>query len=239
MTNQTPEPEPEPTPEPQPAPDATPEPIASRAPEQRHSGLNALGTFFAGLAALMTVLTAAATSYVAVATYQNEQEQDAQKEKAADFDFAQRVELLANAGDPYHVTLDNPNNFPVSSVVVTIAEMGKVTPKGTGVETSGKVVPNFVQAGLLPSCSRLTLSLDKKGLALGKHKVARWNIGAMFHDRKGTTWQALSGATFTPMNNSQTNLVTNPVSISLDLLYKVWIVPPAKAVKITKSLRCK
>ncbi|MFE9771411.1 hypothetical protein ACFYOV_07000 [Streptomyces sp. NPDC005931] len=92
---------------------------ASPNSERRHSGLSAWGTLFTGLAALMTVFTAAATSYVAVVTYQDQQEQEAKDEEVAAADFAQRVEFIP--GPSASMTLENPNDFPISNVVLSAA----------------------------------------------------------------------------------------------------------------------
>ncbi|MEU0646098.1 hypothetical protein [Streptomyces umbrinus] len=150
----------------------------------RNSGLSAWGTFFAGLAALMTFFTAVATSYVAVATYNDQKEEDAKKEEAAASDFAQKVELVPSVDGV--LTLDNPNTFPLSDVLV-FSFWRTRKPDVSVVMWSEKF--------LLPACSRVTFASAKDWEGLDQRYVytlpkdAQPNgQGAYFKDRGNRPW---------------------------------------------------
>ncbi|MEU0345158.1 hypothetical protein ABZ092_41090 [Streptomyces bobili] len=153
---------------------------------RRHSGLSAWGTFFTGLAALMTVFTAAATSYVAVITYQDQQEQEAKNEESATADFAQRVEFIPGRFDS--MTLDNPNDFPISNVVLSVALYDSKR------ETSQQYFLLSSHNILLPACSRITIPESHEWgtdfAATQKGKVA------YFEDRSGQAWYSEGSETF-------------------------------------------
>lgn len=158
-----------------------------------------MGNFFAGLAALMTVFTAAATSYVAVATYQDQRKQDAEKEEDAAANFAQRVEFVPAVDGT--ATLDNPNNFALSDVSF----------KFTGVtnrDNSLIVVTLTSESMVLPACTRVDvgfqriLKLAKEGK--GDRVPARYltaslvNVSAYFEDRTGKGWLSRGYTVFRP-----------------------------------------
>ncbi|MGI5457848.1 hypothetical protein ACQEWB_32670 [Streptomyces sp. CA-249302] len=154
--------------------------------ERRHSGLSAWGTLFTGLAALMTVFTAAATSYTAFITYQDQQEQEIKNEEVAAANFAQRVEFIPGASGS--MTLDNPNVFPISNVVLSVALYD------SGRKASQQYFLLSTHSVLLPACSRITIpESDKWGtdfFATRKGQVA------YFEDRSGQAWYSQGSETF-------------------------------------------
>lgn len=81
------------------------EPVREKA-ERRQAWLSAWGTFLAGAAALFTLLTAAASTYVAYATYQDQRRQDAQDRQDSTESFAKRINLWHRSGLTY---LENRN----------------------------------------------------------------------------------------------------------------------------------
>ncbi|MGW6648174.1 hypothetical protein [Streptomyces iakyrus] len=150
--------------------------------DMRRSGLSAWGTFLAGLAAVMTFFTAVATSYVAVATYQDQKEKDAEKKEIAAFDFAQKVEFAPTGEGGY--TVDNPNDFPLSDVVV-FSFWKTQRPTVSWALSS--------QDFLLPACTRVTFrdpmlwKVVKDGWKLPKDATPHGRA-AYFKDRTGQPW---------------------------------------------------
>ncbi|MFC8663988.1 hypothetical protein [Streptomyces sp. NPDC057199] len=103
-------------------PDATADPGRTARSAVRHTGLSAWGTFLAGIAALLTLFTACATAYVAIATYKDGRQQDDEKQEQQDLDFAQRVLVgevkSRKSPEPgkLKVQIENRNLFPVGDL---------------------------------------------------------------------------------------------------------------------------
>ncbi|MEU0341336.1 hypothetical protein ABZ092_20920 [Streptomyces bobili] len=160
------------------------------APKDRHVLLSAWGTFFAGVAALMTVATAVATSYVAVATYQDQKDEEKQKAANDAKDFAERVEFTVT-GDNVAM-IDNPNRFPLSRATMRFAGQGR----------DSVAVVAEMRTKMVPACSRLSVSIDK--VFSGKwinfsgpdSKPEFWYATASFEDRDRITWTADGSAAF-------------------------------------------
>ncbi|MER5945279.1 hypothetical protein ABT127_04390 [Streptomyces sp. NPDC001904] len=112
------------TPEPQPTPAPVPEP--ERAHVRRQGWLSASGAFLAGLAALLGLITAVGSTYVAVATYEDQREAAAitrkdqrkaeEKKDAEKIDrYVRRVTLLTDEG---RWTIANRNLDIVQDVTI-------------------------------------------------------------------------------------------------------------------------
>ncbi|MFI6372200.1 hypothetical protein [Streptomyces sp. NPDC050546] len=190
----------------------------------------------------MTFFTAVATSYVAVATYNDQQEKDARKEESAASDFAQRVEFIPAADNT--VTLDNPNPFPLSDVVVFSFWYTK-RPDMSVVMWSEKF--------LLPACSRVTFSspADWKGNDSRYTYVLPGNAsprgqGAYFKDRANRPWlsqgvnafrrsEEMSGNFWSWAERNGMPMAWHTPDAEKGYLYEL----SAAGAKISKSPRCK
>ncbi|MFJ9151802.1 hypothetical protein ACIRP7_27950 [Streptomyces sp. NPDC102270] len=214
-----------------------------RARESRHSGLNAWGTAFAGIAALMTVFTAAATSYVALATYQEQRQQEAEQKKNADVDFAQRVEFVTALDGS--VTLDNPNPFALSYVIfrVTAREQAEGTTLLTNINSDPMLLPacSYVRADFasaMAHAQELEIPSD-----LAKQKQSG-RPSAYFEDRNSKGWVSSGDTAFVSRSYDEFNRRERGDPATVDLQTWVWkpdltIRPSAAWVKFTKSPRCK
>lgn len=196
------------------------------APKERHVLLSAWGTFFAGVAALMTVATAVATSYVAVATYQDQKDEEKQKAANDAKDFAERVEFTMT--DNNVAIIDNPNRFPLS----------RATMHFTGQGIDRVTVVAEMRSKMLPACSRLSVSIDKVfsgklASFLGSDsKPEFWYATASFEDRDRVTWTADGSAAFARQSDSEgsdTGAEVKSVSFGAN----------SKVAVIDKSPRCK
>jgi hypothetical protein len=132
----------------------------------------------------MTFFTAVATSYVAVATYEDQKEEDAEKKKAAAFDFAQKVEFVPTENGGY--ALDNPNDFPLSDVFILTFWR---TTKPTTATTWAISTQDF----LLPACTRVTVRdplswKSKETISELTSEVMPNGRAAYFKDRTGQPW---------------------------------------------------
>ncbi|MEU5255175.1 hypothetical protein [Streptomyces longwoodensis] len=205
--------------------------INSAGTPDRPALLSAWGNFFMGLAALMTVCTAVATTYVAVATHQNQQDEKDENDEKELIDFAQRVEFTEDAVGV--VSIDNPNRFPLGQAQILFAAYDLKSRREMILVTTPTVIP---------ACSRMTISYveavksEGKGNGAYNEKVVRnfalQDVAAVFIDRKGKLWGSSgigvfrAGSTLNSFHPYRANQWTNVTS------------PVESGRKITKSARC-
>ncbi|NNN31872.1 hypothetical protein HLK59_16155 [Streptomyces sp. S3(2020)] len=146
----------------------------------------------------MTVATAIATSYVAVATYQDQKDKEEQKAESEARDFAERVEFTITAEGV--AIIDNPNRFPLSRVTLS----SFVSSDGLYYKIEAEMRPTLV-----PACTRLSVRFDKVFSGeLGKSTLGGstpmfGNAEARFQDRNGDTWAADGSSAFARLSNGE------------------------------------
>ncbi|MFI5474616.1 hypothetical protein ACIA6D_30860 [Streptomyces cacaoi] len=145
----------------------------------------------------MTVFTAAATSYIAVATYQDQRKQDEEKKRDDATDFAQRVEFVP--GRAGVATLDNPNSFPLAQALIRYVLF--VQASGDPESNPGIVLTSAPV--LLPACSRLRVDFTRalrtdfgETIPAKYHKLEMQQPSAYFRDRSGKEWISAGGFIF-------------------------------------------
>ena len=127
----------------------------------RQAWLSAWGTFLAGVAAFLTLITAAASTYVAVATYHDQQRKDAQERRDAQEAFAKSVDLWETSGRVY---LENRNIAVARRVQIAVVAYTRLGGHGY-LHTKREIfkiadvstIHIVDEIGDLPPCSRYTL----------------------------------------------------------------------------------
>ncbi|MGR4852017.1 hypothetical protein [Streptomyces sp. LARHCF252] len=214
-------------------PEASASANVARKPD-RPASLTAWGTLFLGVAALMTVCTAVATTYVAVATYQDQQAERDKKDAKSQTDFAQRVEFTEQMNGV--VTIDNPNNFPLNEARILFNAFNlKYKHEATLITTPT----------LIPACSRASIRFsdavknEGKGNGAWSEKLSKdlrlQGVAATFQDREGQTWGSSGAGAFT-LGETLNSLY--PYSRSDDRDIHNVTNPVESGMKLTKSSRC-